>query len=327
MKKIIILILSSLFFIVSLDALAQKELSFTKIKKFGKNRGNLKMFVHHKNLPDTGKVPLVVVLHGCNQKAAGVAALTGWNKLAGINDFVVLYPQQRNINNPNLCFNWFKKRDIRKNKGECASIMQMINYCLKNYPIDTNNIFITGVSAGAAMSVAMMATYPDVFKMGAVFAGGAYRLGTNPVGAFRVMLGRKNKTVEKLTKNVRKQNPGYEGKYPPLIIYQGQSDPVVAPRNAHILAAQWAGLFQADTTNHYSENAYMGIDDITRREYHDTSGNMYMVMYLIEKLGHRVLVKPGDDDNEGGRTGLYGADKGFHSTYQTAKEFGIIKLQ
>jgi len=325
LKKNILYFFILLFLFPTQNIFSQDELSFKKVKRFGKNPGNLKMFMHYNSSHDTIRVPLVVALHGCNQKAAGIAVLTGWNKLADIHNFAVLYPQQKNINNLNSCFNWFRKRDIRKNKGECASIFQMIEYTKKHYPIDSSRIFITGVSAGAAMSVVMMATYPYVFNMGAVYAGGAYGLGTNSVNALRIMLGWKNKPVNKLTKRVRKQNPDYVEAYPSLIIYQGQNDPIVSPKNAYILAAQWAGLFEADTANHIKENAFMDIADITRIAYKDSSDNVYMIMYEVANLGHRILVKPGGEDEEGGRTGLYGVDKGFHSTYQTAKEFGILK--
>ena len=69
----------------------------------------------------------------------------------------------------------------------------------------------------------------------------------------------------------------------------------------------------------------MGIEDITRIEYKDSTGNTKIIFYEIDNLGHRLLVKPGEKENEGGKTGLFGTDKGFHSTWQTAKEFEIIK--
>jgi len=319
------LFIAYLLFLTTINAVAQNKGSLKQVKNFGKNPGNLKMFMYCKSIQKTDKVPLLIVLHGCNQKAAGVAALTGWNKLADLHNFAALYPQQKYINNPNLCFNWFRKNDIHKNKGECASLYQMIQFTKQHYPIDTNMIFITGLSAGAAMSVVMMATYPDVFKMGAVFAGGAYDLVSNSVNEAKRLIGGQNKTVENLTNNVRKENPSYKNTYPELIIYQGLNDAVVAPHNAHILAAQWAGLFKADTSNCQVESAYKSIADITRTSYKDASGNVYMIMHEIKNLGHRILIKPGDDADEGGKTGIYGMDKGFHSTYQTAKDFGLVR--
>jgi feruloyl esterase len=266
------------------------------------------------------------VLHGCGETANSVAELTGWNKLADTNDFIVLYPQQKFVNNVDVCFNWFMNRDIEKGKGECESIIQMIVYAIANYPVDENRIFITGFSAGAAMAVVMTATHPEFFQSGAIFAGGAYHMVNNPFDALNAMLGKKKVNEEKLAEVVRDQNPGYKGEYPTLIIYQGSNDPVVNVRNAEILVRQWTGIHDADTIRDKTEHAYMGINDITRSEYTDASGRTIVILYEVDNLGHRILVKPGEKNDEGGHTGMFSVDKGFHSTYQTAKEFGIIKM-
>ena len=69
----------------------------------------------------------------------------------------------------------------------------------------------------------------------------------------------------------------------------------------------------------------MGIEDINRLEYTDSSGNVVVIFYEVNHLGHRLMINPGENENEGGQTGIYGVDKNFHSTYQTALEFGLIK--
>lgn len=312
-----------LFFMISFNSLySQQKNPLTEVNDFGSNPGNLKMFIHSISKKDSTKSPLVVVLHGCGENAKNVSDLTGWNKLADINDFVVLYPQQKILNNPNLCFNWFVDHDIEKGQGECESIFQMISYAIQHYPIDSNQIYITGLSAGAAMSVVMMATHPELFKCGAIFAGTAYKLTTNSAKA---VLGKKYIPKEKLVSDVREQNPNYQGKYPQLIIYQGLNDPIVNYKNATILVNQWTGINNADTIPDKIEHPFMGIEDISRTEYKDSLGRTTVILYEINNLGHRLLIKPGDKEDEGGQTGLFGVDRGYHSTYQTAKEFGIIK--
>lgn len=297
----------------------------TKIENFGNNPGNLKMFIHANSKKDTSKLPLVIVLHGCGQNAKDVAELTGWNKLADLNNFVVLYPQQKLMNNPNLCFNWFNDHDIEKNQGEGESIFQMISYAKKHYPIDSNRIYITGLSAGAAMSVVLTATHPELFKVGAVFAGGAYKMATNPIDGIKAMLGKKHIPKEKLVEEVKKQNPKFKGQYPALIVYQGLNDPIVNYKSASLLINQWTGINKCDTIPDKTERSFMGIKDITRTEYSDSLGRITVIFYEVNDLGHRLMIKPGNKENEGGQTGMFGVNKNFHSTYQTAKEFGIIK--
>ena len=195
----------------------------------------------------------------------------------------------------------------------------------RHYPVDSNRIFVTGLSAGAAMAVVMMATHPELFKGGAIFAGGAYKLATNAFASAAVMAGTKKLSKEELVKNVVEQNPSYKGKYPEMIIYQGLNDLVVNYKNAGLLITQWAAINHCDTVPDKTMHPFMNITDINRMEYADSSGRTVIIFYEVDNLGHRVLVKPGNNKDEGGEIGTYGAGKGFHSTYQTAKDFGIIK--
>lgn len=315
-----------LFFTIGLsNSYCQKDKTLTEIKHFANNPGNLKMFVHSNLEKDSTEVPLVVVLHGCGQNANDVAELTGWNKLADLNNFVVLYPQQKMVNNPDLCFNWFNEHDIEKGKGESESIYQMISFVRKHYSIDSNRIYITGLSAGAAMSVVMTATHPDLFESQAIFAGGAYKIATNPIEGIKAMRGNIKSSKEKLIEDVRAQNPDYKGEYPTLIIYQGLNDPIVNSKSTDLLINQWTGINNSDTIPDKIEKAYSGVEDITRTEYLDSSGRLVITYYEVNNLGHKLMIKPGEEENEGGELGIFGIDKNFHSSYQTAKEFGILK--
>lgn len=321
--------LSILFFDLLFKTIAycQSPNTLIEINNFGKNPGNLNMFIHNNLSLDTINKPLVVVLHGCGETAHGVAELTGWNKLADINNFVILYPEQKFWNNPNLCFNWFNNNDIEKNKGESESIFEMIKYVLKHYPIDSNNIFITGLSAGAAMSVVMISTHPELFKSGAIFAGCAYKIATNPIQGINVMLGKKNINQSQLINNIKKQNLNYQGIYPSLIIYQGMNDPIVNNKNAHYLINQWTGIYKMDTIPDEIEANFKSNKDITRKEYTDSLGNLKIIFYEVDNLGHQLMIKPGEKEDEGGKLGMFGVNMGFHSTYQTCKDFKILKIQ
>jgi poly(hydroxyalkanoate) depolymerase family esterase len=301
-----------------------QEEPLKEVENFGDNPGNLKMFLHNKFSTDSNALPLVIVLHGCGQTAKDVADLTGWNKLADLNQFIVLYPQQKFVNNPDLCFNWFLKDDIEKDQGECESIFQMISYVQQHYAVDASKIFVTGLSAGAAMAVVMLATHPELFKCGAIFAGCAYKIAEHPVDATKAMWGQLYIPKEQLAEKVRQQNPAYAGRYPALIIYQGLDDLIVSCKSTPLLINQWTSITHCDTIADKTEKQFMGVKDITRSEYADSSGRTSVIYYEINNLGHALLVKPGKKEDEGGRTGLFGVNKGFHSTYQTAKEFGII---
>ena len=151
-----------------------------EITDFGTNPGELKMFSF---VPDglraTQGLPLVVVLHGCSQTAAGYDLGAGWSKLAKHYGFALLMPEQRSSNNVNGCFNWFSPEDTTRDHGEACSIRQMVARMTYYNRIDKRRIYVTGLSAGGAMTSVMLATYPDVFAGGAVIAGLPFGVASN----------------------------------------------------------------------------------------------------------------------------------------------------
>ncbi|MBK6834415.1 MAG: hypothetical protein IPG89_09130 [Bacteroidetes bacterium] len=102
------------FFFSSQICFAQ---TLTNIPSFGTNPGNLSMHIYQPN-GIVGSAPIVVVLHGCTQTAQQAADQTGWNKLADVNKFYVVYPEQSIFNNSNRCFNWFLSGDQEKIKAK-----------------------------------------------------------------------------------------------------------------------------------------------------------------------------------------------------------------
>src|ERR1035437_1727247 len=51
------------------------------------------------------RLPLVVMLHGCAQDAQALAASTKMNRLAQVERFMVLYPEQDRLSNLQSCWN------------------------------------------------------------------------------------------------------------------------------------------------------------------------------------------------------------------------------
>jgi len=150
----------------------------TEINDFGSNPGALRMFSF---VPEhlSPSPALVVVLHGCGQTAAGYDLGTGWSTLAERYGFALLMPEQQASNNANTCFNWFNPEDISRDGGEAGSIRQMIARMASDHNIDSRRIYVTGLSAGGAMTSVMLATYPELFAGGAVIAGLPYGIASN----------------------------------------------------------------------------------------------------------------------------------------------------
>ncbi len=303
---------------------AQKDL--VEVKNFGTNPGRIKMFLHE---PKIGKLsslrkPLVVVLHGCSQSAEGIAKQTQWNILADKYGFYVVYPQQNLYNNPSLCFNWFSSEDVNKGKGESLSIKEMLSHMINNFPIDENRVFVYGVSAGAAMSVVLMANFPDVIDGGAVLAGGPFMPELTDLQRIDLMFSPKENTAEKLGAPILKLNSGYVGNYPKAIIIQGKNDLVVNPKNANLLVKQWSFLHQindslTDTITEFNQSR-----DVTKFNFKNNEEETKVIFYEINRMGHSIPIDPGTLNNQGGEKTMYTIDKDFFSTYFIAKDFGLI---
>ncbi len=289
------------------------------------NPGNLKMRIHYPS-KDSVPLPLVVVLHGCGQTAESVAELTGWNQMADFYGFVVLYPQQKWTNNTSLCFNWFQKEDISKNMGEAASIYHMIRALIAKQSVDSQRVYITGLSAGAAMGIALLADYPNLFQAGAFFAGGAYGIAQNPGEAFKTLQGKRSPEVSELLEFVRSQNPNYKYQYPKISIWHGKKDHIVNPKNATIILQQWAAIHQIDTIADIQISNFKDIGGIQYSGYNNSQNQTQIKLYLIDHLGHQILIAPGEQSFKGGKTGIFGVDRGFHSTFQVAQDFGLVPV-
>ncbi|MGZ3866586.1 MAG: extracellular catalytic domain type 1 short-chain-length polyhydroxyalkanoate depolymerase [Bacteroidia bacterium] len=295
----------------------------TEITGFGKNPGNLLLFIHPPKIKKAN-MPLVVALHGCNEDPATIAKQSDWNRLADENGFMVIYPQQRFLNNPSYCFSWFNENDITKNSGESGSIKEMIDFVCDSFKIDKTKIFAYGMSAGAIMTSALLADYPETFNTGAILAGGPF-YPTGMMSAMSAMVTPKKKSSKEWGEAILKQNPGYKGKYPKVLILHGTNDVVVDPQNSAQLIKQWAYVLHTDTVASKTVAKFGGNKYVTRESYLNKQQEEKMVFYSMEGLGHALPVDPGTGATQGGATGLFAVDKDFFSTYWIAKDFGLVK--
>lgn len=308
-----------LFNCAFIPPLVLAQQSLIPLTNFGTNPGNLKAFIHVPITTTNTPKPLVVVLHGCTQNAESIAKQSGWNKLADEYGFYVLYPQQKFLNNPQGCFDWFLQNDITKNGGEVYSIKQMIDELQKTYVIDTTKIFAHGLSAGAIMSVALLANYPQLFNAGAILAGGPFVPSSNPLNSLKTMLTPNDYSAKELKEYVTVQNPSYTKSYPRLVVLHGKKDIVVNIKNSQIFIKQWTAVHSIDSIPTATYTTFNNHPDITKYSY----GNA-VCFYEVNNLGHTLMVDPGNGVTQGGAIGTFAADKDFFSTYWIAIDFGLI---
>jgi poly(hydroxyalkanoate) depolymerase family esterase len=292
--------------------------------KFDKNPGNLNgyVFAPPSTKDSIEKRPLVIALHGCSQNQTSFASESGWNKLAAKNDFVVLYPSQKRFNNVSNCFNWFKTEDITKNSGELQSIISMIDQVVATYNIDTSRIYVYGVSAGAAMSVCMLAIYPSYFQSGAILAGAPYGIAENVWQATTAMIETIDKSPKEWGELIQKDTTTQ--RYPHLIVCHGTKDKIVTIKNSYELIEQWTCLHQIDTIPDDTVVNFHA-NGVNKLVYKDTNNFEKIIFYEISDLGHAIPIDPGEGIAQGGTSGTFAKDIDFFSTYFIAKDFGLIR--
>lgn len=312
-----------LLYFVFVSAGIKSQVGWNAVTGFGSNPGNLTMYTYAPStLPNNA--PLVVVLHGCTQTASQYASESGWNALADIHGFYTVYPEQSMLNNGNRCFNWFMYGDQNRGNGEAASIKQMIDYMVSAYSIDTNRIFVTGLSAGACMTNVMLACYPDVFDKGAVMAGTPFKSSTSALTASSAMYGLVTNTPVQWGDSVRHQNPSYTGPFPKVAVFQGGSDMVVNINNVTEQVKQWTNVHATDQTADLIQANFNGNSLVTKTSYYNAASLPVVETYTISLMGHAIAVDPGVCYQQGGTTGTYASDVNFYSSFWAAHFFNIL---
>jgi poly(hydroxyalkanoate) depolymerase family esterase len=288
-----------------------------EITGFGTNPGALKMFAY---VPDQlPRAPaLVVVLHGCGQSAAAYDFGTGWSTLARRYGFALLMAEQQSANNANTCFNWFSSGDIARGRGEAASIRQMVGRMITDHKIDARRIYITGLSAGGAMTSVMLAAYPDVFAGGAIIAGLPYGIASNVREALGGMMQPTPRPAGTLGDLVRKASK-HKGPWPKVSVWHGSADRTVNPGNANEIVKQWLDV-------HGLPAAPMSIGDVDgypRAVWWNADGETVVESYTITDMAHGTPLGLAGNDEPYGSEGAFLIEAGISSSYHIADFFGL----
>ncbi|WP_378789306.1 PHB depolymerase family esterase [Nonomuraea fastidiosa] len=246
--------------------------TLTEVTNFGDNPGGLRMYLY---VPDrlADRPGVLVAMHGCNGWAQGFHQGTEFASLADRHGFIVIYPQaNKSANGMSNCFDVWSNEALRHGGGsDPVSIVSMVTYVLQRHGADPERVFATGFSSGAMETLNLLATYPDVFKAGAPFAGVPYScLGPTGCG---------DKSPQQWGDLVRNAYPGYSGPWPRVMAWHGTNDSVLPYSMLQEEVDQWTnvhGLSQTPTSTDSPQSGW------TRRVY----GSGQVEAYTINGAGH-----------------------------------------
>lgn len=123
---------------------------------------NYKVYVP-KSRKNKELLPVVVMLHGCQQNAEEFARGSRITKWAEKEKFIVLLPEQNIAYNPFKCWNWIIPGNNSR-YGESEVIVTMLDDVLKKYNGNKDKVFAAGMSAGASMVNILGNCYPERFR-------------------------------------------------------------------------------------------------------------------------------------------------------------------
>ena len=218
---------------------------------------------------DGQALPLLVMLHGCTQSPDDFATGTRMNAIAQERGLLVAYPAQPQSANPNKCWNWFNALDQQRDRGEPSIIAGIVEDVAARHPVDRRRIFIAGMSAGGAMAATLATTYPELFAAVGVHSGLPHGSARDVTSALAVM---RNGAVPRSTLQI------------PAIVFHGDGDTVVSPRNGDAVATSWREGTPAAVASEQSGEA--NGRSYTRRSFRDDASQRTLEQWIVHGAGH-----------------------------------------
>lgn len=222
-------------------------------------------------------LPLIVMLHGCTQEPDDFAAGTQMNRLGEEQRCFVLYPAQSNSANHSRCWNWFRREDQARDRGEPSIIAGMTREIVQRYGIDARKVYIAGLSAGGAMAAVMAVTYPELYAAVGIHSGLACGSAHDLPSALAAMRG--------MPTNLARAAGAAHAT--PTIVFHGDHDKTVHPRNGADVIAQSThheggpgGQVSSERGQAPGGHAY------TRTEHRDAAGRVLLEHWLVHGGGH-----------------------------------------
>lgn len=235
-------------------------------------------------------LPLVVMLHGCTQSPDDFAAGTRMNRFAEEQGFFVAYPAQATGANHSRCWNWFQPADQQRDQGEPALIAGITRQISDEYRIDTQRVYVAGLSAGGAMAVIMGATYPDLYAAIGVHSGLPYEAAHDLPSALAAMR-RPEAPVTPRQKGLTTARPAG---LVPTIVFHGDQDTTVHPQQGErVIAQAVAGYMTRASSGEavpklrmQSQRGQAGGRTYTCSIYRDAQRQTVLEQWLIHGAGH-----------------------------------------
>ena len=177
---------------------------------------------------------------------------------------------------------------------------------MRNYHTDPRRVYIAGLSAGGAAAAIMGDAYPDLYAAIGVHSGLACGAARDMPSAFAAMQGNGGPAPR------HARGPaGSKPRIVPAIVFHGDKDTTVDPRNADLVVAQSSQ--GASLRRRVEKGQVAGGLAYSRMLHADASGETVLEQWVIHGAGHAW--------SGGSRAGSYTLPRGPDATGEMVRFF------
>jgi len=249
-------------------------------------------------------VPMVMVLHGCKQTERDMIAQTGFTRLAERDGFVVVYPfitTYDGMRSDNCWGFWFGSH-IHQGAGEVEDLYQIAREVEARFAIDPQRRYVTGLSSGGAMAIALAVARSEYFAAAGAAAGLPYGENSWSVSFSCLVPGFFKSVSADVAAMRNEQKTSADQRTIPLMTIQSSNDCTVNAQAAEHIRDTWleryaVGRAPVDTDDCSAEGV-----SCTRQRYGSTERSIVeTVLYEGETggfSGHGAHYWVGDEAGE-----------------------------
>lgn len=253
---------------------------------------------------------LVVMLHGCGQSADDFANGTAMNAHAEQSGCLVMYPEQTAFGMPGGCWNWFDKAHQQRDGGDAGLIAGATREVVGEFAIPADNVFVAGLSAGAAMAVVLGNIYPDLYAAVGCHSGLPHGCAGDTATALQVM-----------RNGVSMQDAAVlTGSAVPVIVFHGDNDQTVHFANGHTVVEHSLSAACANDAQGPAAVKETGVSqgrDFTRVVHRNAGGTVLAEHWVIHGAGHAW--------SGGNSRGSYADEKGPSASEEMLRFFRDVR--
>ncbi|SPO05114.1 related to acetylxylan esterase [Cephalotrichum gorgonifer] len=212
---------------------------------FGPNPTNVTFYLYVPDAP-AAHAPLLVYPHWCHGSGLDAYNNKPWARLADELGYLVIYPSSPWT--ADHCWDLSSSDTLTHDAGgDSLGIASMVRWTLREYDVDPDRVFVTGVSSGGMMTNVLLGSYPELFAAGSAFAGvpaGCYAGDGYAVWNADCAEGRVTHTSAEWLASLKAMSPGYNGPRPKVQLFHGDADEIVNVVNYHEEIKLWSAALK-----------------------------------------------------------------------------------